>query len=228
MSRTMLAALTLLAVAACGRGDKRDVASADSLSRDLQLAPVDTSAALNDRPSAPIRPRRRPRRRRRPRPRRRRSRSRSRKPAPNAGARRRRRRPSRLPRPAARGPAALPPAPRFAVATDAEIRSHKNKVGDEVTATVGDRREGRRGPGGHSGGLQGHAPGHRHQGVGEQERHHRHADAQADRRLDQRQVAADLRLDLGREDRAAGPRDQRGRHRQGRRRARRPAPSWAG
>ena len=39
MSRTMLAALTLLAVAACGRGDKRDVASADSLSRDLQLAP---------------------------------------------------------------------------------------------------------------------------------------------------------------------------------------------
>ena len=52
MSRTMLAALTLLAVAACGRGDKREVASADSLSRDLQLAPVDTTAALNDRPSA--------------------------------------------------------------------------------------------------------------------------------------------------------------------------------
>ena len=52
MSRSMLAALTLLAVAACGRGDKREVASADSLSRDLQLAPVDTSATLNDRPSA--------------------------------------------------------------------------------------------------------------------------------------------------------------------------------
>ena len=49
---SMLAALTLLAVAACGRGDKRDVASADSLSRDLQLAPVDTTAPLNDRPSA--------------------------------------------------------------------------------------------------------------------------------------------------------------------------------
>src|SRR6476660_6873453 len=52
MSRTMLAALTLLAAAACGRGEKRDVASADSLSRDLQLAPVDTTAALHDRPSA--------------------------------------------------------------------------------------------------------------------------------------------------------------------------------
>ena len=52
MSRTMLAALTLLAAAACARGEKRDVASADSLSRDLQLAPVDTTAALNDRPSA--------------------------------------------------------------------------------------------------------------------------------------------------------------------------------
>src|SRR5690242_4849158 len=52
MSKTMLAALTLLAAAACGRGDKRDVASADSLNRDLQLAPVDTSATLNDRPSA--------------------------------------------------------------------------------------------------------------------------------------------------------------------------------
>src|SRR6476646_10394425 len=51
MSRTMLAALTLLAAAACGRGAKRDVASADSLSRDLQLAPVDTTAELNDRPS---------------------------------------------------------------------------------------------------------------------------------------------------------------------------------
>src|SRR5882724_8876519 len=52
MSRTMLAALTLLAAAACGRGDKKEVASADSLSRDLQLAPVDTTATLNDQPSA--------------------------------------------------------------------------------------------------------------------------------------------------------------------------------
>ena len=52
MSRMVLATLTLAALAACGRGDRSDVASADSLNRDLQLAPVDTSAALNDRPSA--------------------------------------------------------------------------------------------------------------------------------------------------------------------------------
>ncbi|MBA3258758.1 MAG: hypothetical protein H0T68_04745, partial [Gemmatimonadales bacterium] len=47
MSRTLLA-LTLFAVAACGGGDRQEVATADSLSRDLQLAPVDTTAELND------------------------------------------------------------------------------------------------------------------------------------------------------------------------------------
>ena len=52
MSRMVLATLTLVALAACGRGDRSDVASADSLNRDLQLAPVDTSAVLNDQPSA--------------------------------------------------------------------------------------------------------------------------------------------------------------------------------
>src|SRR3954465_15479659 len=48
----MIAALTLAAVAACGGGDRRDTAAADSLSRDLQLAPVDTTAELNDQPAA--------------------------------------------------------------------------------------------------------------------------------------------------------------------------------
>ena len=52
MSRMVLATLTLAALAACGRGDRSDVASADGLNRDLQLAPVDTSATLNDRTSA--------------------------------------------------------------------------------------------------------------------------------------------------------------------------------
>src|SRR5687767_7075315 len=52
MFRTMIAALTLAAVVACGRDDRSDTAAADSLSRDLQLAPVDTSAELNDRPTA--------------------------------------------------------------------------------------------------------------------------------------------------------------------------------
>jgi hypothetical protein len=125
MSRTMIAALTLAAVAACGRGDRRDTATADSLSRDLQLAPVDTTATLNDRPEA------------------------SNKPAPAA------RTPTRPSRPAAGSPrtpgastptpsAAAPSAPgaslaagaKLTASTTAEVRSNKNKVGDNVTATL--------------------------------------------------------------------------------------------
>ena len=148
MSRTKLAALALLAAAACGRGEKRDVASADSLSRDLQLAPVDTSAALNDRPSAdtaaatPVTPTPAPAPEPKPA---------APKPKPTTS------KPKPAPAPAANEPAASPvptaastpaPAPAAAVGhelaagasfsanTDAEIRSNKNKVGDEVTATV--------------------------------------------------------------------------------------------
>jgi len=124
MSRTMLAALTLISVAACGRSDRRDVASADSLNRDLQLAPVDSTAPLNDQPSAdtatsaatPAPPAT---------------------PAPKPATK-----PAAKPKPSTPAPAAAP-APSslaagttLAATTDAEIRSHKNKVGDEVTATV--------------------------------------------------------------------------------------------
>jgi len=53
MKMTMLIALAALAVGACGRGEpKQAVASADSMSRDLQLAPVDSSKPINDQPSA--------------------------------------------------------------------------------------------------------------------------------------------------------------------------------
>ena len=146
MSRTKLAALALLAAAACGRGEKRDVASADSLNRDLQLAPVDTSAELNDRPSAdtaaatPVTPAPAPE----PKPA-------ATKPKPTTA------KPKPAPAPAPTAPAASPvptaastpgpaPAPTagrelasgasFSASTDAEIRSNKNKVGDLVTATV--------------------------------------------------------------------------------------------
>jgi hypothetical protein len=137
MSRTRLAALTLLALAACGRGEKSDVASADSLNRDLQLAPVDTSAALNDQPSgdtatvATATPAPEPAAAPRPAP--------KPKPKPKPAA------PAPTPAPAAAAPAAAAPAPApsslaagttFSAATDAEIRSNKNKVGDQVTATV--------------------------------------------------------------------------------------------
>src|SRR5919112_816443 len=127
MSRTMIAALTLAAIAACGRGDRGETAAADSLSRDLQLAPVDTSAELNDRPTAAA-------------------------PAPAT------RTPARTTRPAAApstsAPTATTPSPSaptasapttpaglaagtsLTAATTAEIRSHKNKVGDTVMAKI--------------------------------------------------------------------------------------------
>jgi hypothetical protein len=131
MSRTMIAVLTLAAVAACGRGDQRDTAAADSLSRDLQLAPVDTTAELNDRPtaSAPA-------------------------PAPRTPSTKTNRtatsprtttpsRPS-TPSASASAPAASPAAASSSLAagtaltatTTAEVRSNKNKVGDTVTANV--------------------------------------------------------------------------------------------
>jgi hypothetical protein len=126
MSRTMIAALTLVAVAACGGADRGDTATADSLSRDLQLAPVDTSVELNDQPSAsaptPAPATRTP--------------SRPSRPAAQPS------RPTETPAPTAAAPAPAP-TPRSLAAgtaltatTTAEIRSHKNKVGDTVTATI--------------------------------------------------------------------------------------------
>jgi hypothetical protein len=129
MSRTMIAALTLAAIAACGRGDRSDTAAADSLNRDLQLAPVDTTAELNDRPSdtavaaAPAPAARTP--------------SRPSRPAASASA--------PAPKPSAPAPTRTPPAAvsaslasgtRLSAATTAEVRSNKNKVGDTVTATI--------------------------------------------------------------------------------------------
>ena len=114
MSRTMIAALTLAAVAACGRGDRSDTAAADSLNRDLQLAPVDSTAELNDRPAASA-------------------------PAPAA---RRPAASPRPASPAATAPSAAPASRGLAAgtaltaSTTAEIRSNKNKVGDTVTANI--------------------------------------------------------------------------------------------
>jgi hypothetical protein len=120
MSRTMIAALTLVAVAACGGGDRQDMATADSLSRDLQLAPVDSSAELNDRPAAEPAPA---------------ARTPASRPATKPVA------PAAPSQPRATAPAASPRSlaagTTLTAATNAEIRSHKNKVGDTVTATVG-------------------------------------------------------------------------------------------
>ncbi len=121
MLRAMIAGLTLVAVAACGGGDRGDTATADSLSRDLQLAPVDTSAELNDQPTEE-------------------------RPTASAPARTTPSRPATRPaapsRPTASAPAPAATPTSLAVgttltaATNAEIRSHKNKVGDTVTATI--------------------------------------------------------------------------------------------
>ena len=51
MSRKMLAVLGLAALAACADSGRDDAAMADSLNRDLQMAPVDTTAVLGDRPA---------------------------------------------------------------------------------------------------------------------------------------------------------------------------------
>jgi hypothetical protein len=129
----MIAALTLAAIAACGRGDRSDTAAADSLNRDLQLAPVDTTAELNDRPSdtavattppapaakTPARPSRPAASATAPAPK-------KSAPAPSA---------STSPAPAAT-PASLAAGTRVTAATTAEIRSNTNKVGDTVTATI--------------------------------------------------------------------------------------------
>jgi hypothetical protein len=132
MSRTIIAALTMAAIAACSRGDRADTAAADSLNRDLQLAPVDTTAALNDRPSdTAVATTATPTARTPSRP--------SRPAAPTA-------RPStRASAPAPTSPSPAAPAAssaslaagtRLTATTTAEVRSNKNKVGDTVTATI--------------------------------------------------------------------------------------------
>jgi hypothetical protein len=132
MSRSVIAALTLAALAACGRGDRSEMAAADSLNRDLQLAPVDTTAELNDRPSdtaaAPAAPA---------------PRTTTRSTRPTASPPTRTTTPT-TPEPApaptrstpAATPASLAAGTSLSASTTAEIRSHKNKVGDTVTATI--------------------------------------------------------------------------------------------
>jgi hypothetical protein len=140
MTRTLLTMLALAGLAACGGGgDRKDLATADSLSRDLQLAPVDTSAELNDQPAVEPEPEATP-----PAP----APAAAPKPAtPKPAPPKRKPQPAPAPAPAASpapAPAPAPAAPptlaagtSITAATDAEITSKTNKPGDEVTATVG-------------------------------------------------------------------------------------------
>lgn len=121
MSRTMIAALTIAALAACAPGDREETAAADSLSRDLQLAPVDTSAELNDRPTASAPAPRTPTQ-----------------PSRSSTAPRTSGTTASTPAPAAPAAtaASLAAGTSLSATTTAEIRSHTNKVGDTVTATI--------------------------------------------------------------------------------------------
>src|SRR6476620_6210189 len=128
MSRTILATLAVVGLVACGDRSKNDVATTDTLNRDLQLAPADSSPMLNDQPSAgapeaPATPAPA-----KPAPSRRPS-APSAKPAPAPA-------PTPAPAPAPAPPKGLDAGTAIDATTTAEIRSHKNKVGDEVQATV--------------------------------------------------------------------------------------------
>ena len=111
--RLSLFAVTLLAACA---GESPDRMAADSLSRDLQRAPVDSSAVLNDpAPAAPEAPKPVATK---PKPR----------PAPKPA-------PAPAPAPAPE-PLALASGTVIATAVDQEIHSRVNKAGEVITTTV--------------------------------------------------------------------------------------------
>jgi hypothetical protein len=126
MSRTLLATLAVAALAGCGRGERRESVAADSLNRDLQLAPTDTSRPLSDRPTETAR--REPARATeptRPKPT-----TTTRKPTPTPATE-----PSAAPRPGATG-ASLAAGTVFHARLVDSISSARNKVGDELKARV--------------------------------------------------------------------------------------------
>jgi hypothetical protein len=113
MAAKRLAILAVTILAACG-GERRDSIVADSLSRDLQLAPADSSAELGDYaatpPAKPVatKPKAKP------------------KPKPQ---------PAPQPQPAP-APLALASGTIIPTAVDQEINSRSNKKGEIVTTTV--------------------------------------------------------------------------------------------
>jgi hypothetical protein len=110
--RLSLFAVTLLAACAAESPDRM---AADSLSRDLQRVPVDSSAVLSDSaPAAPVAPAKPVAARPKP------------KPAPKPA-------PAPAPAPA---PLALGSGTVIATAVDQEINSRSNKAGEVVTTTV--------------------------------------------------------------------------------------------
>ncbi len=130
MSRTMLAALGVAALVACTGGERKDTAAADSLNRDLQLAPVDTTRPLSDQPAATTPPAT--------------TTTTTTTTTPRAMPTPPRTTPPRVTTPRATTPAPTPAAASrslgagtmIAATTNAQISSHTNKVGEMITATV--------------------------------------------------------------------------------------------
>ena len=112
MAAKRLAILTLALMAGCG-GDRAASMAADSLSRDLQRLPVDSSATLNDRAAAtPVTP--------------------ASTPAPKPAAK-----PKPKPKPApAATPRALAAGATLATTVDREISSRTDKAGATVIGIV--------------------------------------------------------------------------------------------
>jgi hypothetical protein len=119
MAAKRLSLLTLAILAGCGGGGGDRVA-ADSLSRDLQLLPVDSSATLNDHPAVAVQPEPAPA------------------PAPKPVATK----PKPKPKPAPAPKPAPEPAPRLesgtvvATTIEQEISSKVNKAGETVVTRV--------------------------------------------------------------------------------------------
>jgi hypothetical protein len=116
MASKRLAILTVALLAGCGGGGS-DRAAADSLSRDLQRLPVDSTATFNDQAEpvaqpVAVKPKPQPK----PKP----------KPAPKPA-------PAPAPAPA---PKVVAPGTVLATAIDAEISSKVNKPGETITTTV--------------------------------------------------------------------------------------------
>ncbi len=111
MAAKRLAILAVAVLVACG-GESRESIAADSLSRDLQLAPADSSATIGDYPeAAPVKPvTAKPKSKPRPKP-----------------------QPAAQPAPA---PLVLASGTIIPTAADQEINSRSNKKGEVVTTTV--------------------------------------------------------------------------------------------
>ena len=121
MAAKRLTLLTLAFVAGCGGGN-RDSAAADSLSRDLQLLPVDSSATLADQPAVAVTPVADPAPAPAPKP----------KPKPVSKPK-----PKPAPAPApAPVPLSLSAGTVLATTIDREISSKVNKAGETVSTTV--------------------------------------------------------------------------------------------